>query len=338
MVEPLERGTQPVLRNGQADLLGRDGLDRVRLVEDHEIVLEQITAVRHLVGVGLFVLHVGGGLGMLLGHRRAEQHEKQRVVEHDDLRRVHLPARGLVETAAVRPAGFRRADVRLAAHLRPDGVFRLARQVAERAVGGPQAPVMDLLQRGLLGAGEELVRLLPGAGEAARAEVILPALEQRGLELLVEQLLQDGDVLIDELFLQIDRVRGHDGLALGFQRVHDRRGEVGERFPDARARLDDEVPPVTQRPRHGGGHLLLLRAELEIARLPEQPSEPNMAFTRPGDWPWLLTSVRCACPRRRGRGGRSRCCSVKSRAGRVGLPGPVIEALEAKCGRQSNVR
>ena len=61
---------------------------------------------------------------------------------------------------------------------------------------------MDLFERGLLGAGEEFGGLLAGAGEAARAEIILAALEERGLELLVPAVFSRmGDVLVDELFL-----------------------------------------------------------------------------------------------------------------------------------------
>src|SRR5581483_8585113 len=68
VVEALNGGSQPVLRNADADLLRRDLFDGVRFVEDDEIVGEKKTTLTAL----LFV-------------RRTEQHEKQGVIEDNDV-------------------------------------------------------------------------------------------------------------------------------------------------------------------------------------------------------------------------------------------------------------
>ena len=137
---------------------------------------------------------------------------------------------------------------------------------------------MDRFEFALFGAGEEFGGLLPGAGQAARAEVVLPAFEQGGLEFFVQQLLQDRDVLVDELLLQIDRVRGHDRFLLLLQRVDDGGTQVGERFADARAGLDDQVAAVVQGARDGGGHLRLLGAVLEVARAAQRAAGGKHLF------------------------------------------------------------
>ena len=52
-------------------------------------------------------------------------------------------------------------------------------------------------------------------------------------------------------------------------------------LPDARARLDHQMPLLVQRLRHRHRHLLLLRAILEILRLRQQPlRRKNLAHAR----------------------------------------------------------
>ena len=119
--------------------------------------------------------------------------------------------------------------------------------------------------------GEKLVRLLKRALQPARANVILPAFHQRRLELDRQDFLQDRDVLLDQLFLQIDRVRRDDRFLLLLDREKRRGHEVSERFADAGAGFDHEMPLLLERARDRGRHLLLLRAKFEIARLREQP-------------------------------------------------------------------
>ncbi len=109
------------------------------------------------------------------------------------------------------------------------------------------------------------------ARAALAAAVILPPLQQRRLELHRQQRLQRRDVLIDELLLEIDRVRGNHRLPPRAHGVQDRWNQVGERFPDARSRLHHEMPAALERPRHGARHFLLLLAPLEARPLRKQP-------------------------------------------------------------------
>jgi hypothetical protein len=58
--------------------------------------------------------------------------------------------------------------------------------------------------------------------------------------------------------------------------------KIGQRLADAGAGLDRQVLPILQRPRHGHGHLLLLRAELEILR-PRQNARRRKDFFNLGN-------------------------------------------------------
>jgi hypothetical protein len=84
---------------------------------------------------------------------------------------------------------------------------------------------------------------------------------------VADELFDDGNVLRDELLLQIDRVRADDGLALLLQRKRDGRNEVGERFADAGGGFADEGVIAIQRRADELRHALLLRAILELRRL-----------------------------------------------------------------------
>ena len=57
-----------------------------------------------------------------------------------------------------------------------------------------------------------------------------------------------------------------------------RRNQIGQRLADARAGFDREVFAVLQRPRHGHGHFLLLRAELEIFRARQNARRRKNSF------------------------------------------------------------
>ncbi len=70
IVKPLDRRSQSVLRDADTDLLRRNLLDRVRFIENDEIIREQEPALA-------FFLHIG----------RSQQNEQQRVIEHDHVRR-----------------------------------------------------------------------------------------------------------------------------------------------------------------------------------------------------------------------------------------------------------
>ena len=110
----------------------------------------------------------------------------------------------------------------------------------------------------MLGRGEQFFRLRERAGQARRAEVILPPLQQHRLELVGHDFLHERNVLEHELLLERDRMGADHRLALRPHRVQRRRHKVSEGFSNACARFDHEVPAALYRSSHRPGHALLL--------------------------------------------------------------------------------
>ena len=135
-------------------------LDRVRFIQNQKIVRENESAL----AFRLFV-------------RLAQQHEQQSVIDHYDIGRLQT-FRALADknNACRWPHVFLRADVRLAANLRPNFRIWLDRQIAERTVARCARPFRQSLQLILLRPGEKLVGLLQRAFQSARAKIILAAL------------------------------------------------------------------------------------------------------------------------------------------------------------------
>ena len=261
--QTVQREAELAAAHAQADVLGGDVLDRVRLVEDEEIVLEEDAAL------------------LLLVHA-AEQREEERVVQHQHVGGKDALARALEEAEAVVlrevrlvAANLRRAQAALGADLRPDLRVRLQLEVGAAAVLrflGPRGDALELLH---LGRAEELVGVLQGLVQAAGAEVVRAALEHRVVEphrrrQRAEHGVEHRQVFLRELLLEGDGVGADDGLLLLREREEDGRDEVGEGLANAGAGLDDEVLALGQRASDGHGHLLLLGAELEVAGLGEQ--------------------------------------------------------------------
>ena len=103
--------------------------------------------------------------------------------------------------------------------------------------------------------------------QTSSAEVIASAFEHRELEFYGQDLLQHRQILLRELFLEIDRVGGNHRFFLVRHRIQNRRNEVSQAFTDASPCFDGQMLPLFEGPRHRHGHLLLLRAKLEILRL-----------------------------------------------------------------------
>ena len=190
VVEPLDGGAQSKLRNADPDLPRGHLLESVRFVEDQEVVREKIAFV-----------------AFLLLFQSTEEHEEQRVIDDHHVGREEPPARLLKETTRILSAGLGGADVRFAANLCPDLWIGFNRQIAQGAVDRCARPVGEPGEIGLLGRVEKFVRALHCALQAARTKIILPAFHERGLELDRENLFHDRDVLVQQLFLEVDRVR-----------------------------------------------------------------------------------------------------------------------------------
>ena len=80
MVEELEQVPDARLPAAHAEVLGRDILDRVRLVEDHVVVVREDPPT---------------------AHAQREVTEVERVVADENLRVLHASARGLEEALLV---------------------------------------------------------------------------------------------------------------------------------------------------------------------------------------------------------------------------------------------
>ena len=119
---------------------------------------------------------------------------------------------------------------------------------------GGLLPLADDLEIGdFFQAGEH--GLLFGVVDLLPAGVVVAALHVADLERPRKMLLEEGNVLEEELLLQVLGAGGdHDALA-GKQRGH----QVGERLAGARAGLDDQVALIGERRFHGLGHLHLAR-------------------------------------------------------------------------------
>ena len=171
------------------------------------------------------------------------------------------PPRRVEEALGVVRAAGAQAVVVLRHHLLPDLRARALRQVGQAAVAGLLRPLEDVpqLRRQLV---LEQRRLRLHLRRLALAEVVAAPLDEGGRALEAGPLDEEGQVLADQLLLQVDGVRRDDHpLAVGL-RPQDRGHQIGERLAGAGARLDGQhVAPV-----EGAGdrveHLELLQAVL----------------------------------------------------------------------------
>ena len=257
--QPVQRVAHLTARYTQPDMARRDVFHGVSLVENHEVVLEENAAFQLLINP-------------------AEQSEKQGVIQDEDIRGENPVAHALEETDLVilreiglMPARFGRTQAAFRADLRPDLGVRFDFKVRETAVLGCLGPFVNARQFLGLGGGEQIAALLHGLLEPAGAEIIRAAFqhgitEPDGLRQRAQHLGEHGQILFRELLLQVDGMRGNDGFFLLRHGEEDGGNEIGEGFAHAGAGFDGEVFAILQGARDGHGHLLLLRAELEVFR------------------------------------------------------------------------
>ena len=245
IVEALDRLAQGVLGDRKAEMPRGHLLDRVRFVKDDEVVGEEIAAAI---------------LPAVL-----EQGEEEGVVEHEDGGRLGLPPGLLVEAAGILAARFRRAEMPLGADLCPELWRGFEGKVAQGAVRCGRRPLPQTLQFGFLLGGEEIRRVADGPLEASGAEIVLSSLQQDGLRIAPGDRLGQRDVLVEKLFLEIDRVGADEGLPSRARRMQDGRNKVGKGLPDAGSRLNDQVAAVLKGRRHRACHARLLGPALKSA-------------------------------------------------------------------------
>src|SRR5438128_1535317 len=98
--------------------------------------------------------------------------------------------------------------------------------------------------------------------QSSLAEVVAASLDEHRGEFVGIQRLDERNILVDQLFLKRDSVRGDDDALFLPHREVDRGQKVGERLADARAGLDKQMMPVCESLLDRAGHLKLLRSML----------------------------------------------------------------------------
>jgi hypothetical protein len=151
-----------------------------------------------------------------------------------------------------------------ASHLFPNRGLRLDLEITQRAVPGRETPFSNSLELGALPGRKEIACLREGAFQTRSAKKIVATFEQSGFKLDRQQLLNQGNILVDKLLLERDRVSGDDRFASGSNGIESGWDQVCERLSHASARFNNEVLGGFERPGHIAGHLLLLGTILVI--------------------------------------------------------------------------
>ncbi len=255
----------PVRRDVDAEVLRRDVLDEVRLVEDDRVVGGHhlaVAAVLHReVRAEQVVVHDHEvGLERALAHPRHEARVEQRARLADAVlaRRRDLAP----ELDAVR-------------HVLDLGAVPGLRE------GGPRLHRAE--DRDLLEAAEG-TRLAEG-GEAQQAEVVRPALHDRDAQLAAEGAGEDRDVLLDELLLEVLGAGGDDHAAAEL----DRGEEIRESLAGAGAGLGEKQPARVE---HLGHRLRELALGLALLVAGEDPCQGAVAVEEARGGDHALTSAR----------------------------------------------
>lgn len=124
--------------------------------------------------------------------------------------------------------------------------------------------IINALQLPLLGRGKEILGVSHGTLQPACAEIIGAALEHRVGEIYPQHLLQKRQILVHQLFLQVDRVGADDRFLVHLCSIEDRRHQISHALAHTGAAFHDELVPAQQSFGYSYGHLLLLGAVFKI--------------------------------------------------------------------------
>ena len=180
----------------------------------------------------------------------------------------------------------------------PDVVERWIVEVGARTIGGHAAPLGEAAKVGPFVVGKEMIAPGDGILHTAKAEIVGTSFDEDGAELERDHGVQQRQVLTEQLFLKADCAgRNHDPPRRGFVRGRvggvgdgeDAGDEVGVAFPDAGARLDDEMVSVGESFGDGVGHRDLLGSMLVIGRASRDQS-PGPQRVVDGKHPWFSES------------------------------------------------
>ena len=237
-----------VAGNRHAEILPGDVLHIVRFIEDHGVIF-------------------GNNAGQILAlHRQIG--EQQVVIDDDDVGFLRLLVHLGDEAALELLAFLAGAEVAPRVDFGPGGAgFWKGLDFGAIAGFGGLLPIADDLKIGdFFEAGQHRLRL--GVVNLLPAGVVGAPFHVADAEGSLEMLREKGDVLVEELLLQILRAGGDDDSPAGKNRRH----QICERLAGTRPGLDNQMLLVSERRGDGLGHFKLPGAEF-VVRMPfrQQP-------------------------------------------------------------------
>ena len=176
------------------------------------------------------------------------------MVGDDEVGRRRLAPGVVQEAVVVERAAHARAVVAFAGYLFPDRRPRHDVEVGPAAVPGLARPAEQRPQLGALVGLDQVLAVTLEVVDLGEADVVVAPLHQDRLELEGKRALEQGEVLVDELLLKVDRVGGDHDASLVGDRPGQGRDQVGQALSGARARLEERelavVERVADRPEH----------------------------------------------------------------------------------------
>ena len=216
----------------------------MRLVEDHAAIPRQ-----------------DGRIVVVPGRNpHLQVREEEGVVDDEHVGQGHVATSAVIVAFVVMRAFLAETGVRIALHLVPDVARRRERQVAPGTVPRlvqPRRQGVDVRRAFVF---EQLSRRLGRQACPADGDVVGAALEKRPLDpRRVQGFGHHGQVLVDDLFLQVDGVRGDDRLFAVATRPVRGRNQVRERLARPRAGLHEPRASVVEAIHDEAKHLALPR-------------------------------------------------------------------------------
>ena len=280
--ETFEGAIDGVVAEVDAEVIGGDGGDAVRFVEDDKIVGQE--------DAGLFAAR---------WHAGVDEGEEEAVVKDHAVRLLDLLAGTLVETGGG-VAVFTGTGGAVGIDGVPDireGRGRKFLHDPVAAFGGPFGEADEVVffvvwkEVGLSALG-----VLEGIFETGGATIVTAPDHEGGFERSVafqfgdriEEFATDFKILAADLFLQRDGMTGDNAGALGADGMDESGEEVGEAFANTGARLEKEgfagFEGIGDRERHGAllGSMIELKDGLEVAAFFEDGFDERHKVTRHG--------------------------------------------------------
>ena len=265
-VEAIDETQQPAARDGCTEVRRGGILEMVPLVDDEPPIRGQHGRV----------------VPVLRDPTHGQIGEQEVMVDDDDVRfrrcATSLEDKALVEMRALHA----RAQIALGRNFIPHFRARRRRQVGERSIRRSVRPCPQGRQFSRHAVVKQLRRAARGLFQAGQTQIVAPSLEQREAHPLIAKCSREKrQILADELFLQVDRVRGDDGPFPVRRRPAQRRHEVPERLADTGARLQQPDAAVVVDSRDGRRHVALARA-IFVARMLQRDSSAGSKVVRDG--------------------------------------------------------